>query len=121
MMAECKICNKKILRHNRQIVCENCKHRYHIQCTALNIYDLEKIDISTWYCVNCNEELFAYNQTIDVDEFIGRVKNISDDMSLIENMLFDSFDMNTDQEETDDNLDDINPDQYYRHTSRHKY
>ncbi len=37
-------------------------------------------------------------------------------MSLIENMEFDPFDMNTDQEETDDNLDNINPDQYYRDT-----
>ncbi len=37
-------------------------------------------------------------------------------MSLIENMVFDPFDMNTDQEETDNNLDDINPDQYYRDT-----
>ncbi len=31
-------------------------------------------------------------------------------------MAFDPFDMNTDQEETDDNLDAINPDQYYRDT-----
>ncbi len=110
MMAECKNCNRKILTHNRQIVCINCKHRYHIQCIGLNRYDLEKVDISTWYCVNCNEELFAYNQIIDDDGFIGMVTNISVDVWLIENMVFDPFDMNTDQEETDNNLYDINPD-----------
>ncbi len=31
-------------------------------------------------------------------------------------MVFDPFDMNTDQEKTDDKLDDMNPDQYYRDT-----
>ncbi len=50
---------QEILRHNRQIVCINCKHIYHIQCIGLNRYDLEKIDISTWYCVNYNDEIIC--------------------------------------------------------------
>ncbi len=45
-----------------------------------------------------------YLQITKLWMMIGIVKNISVVMSLIENMVFDAFDMNTNQEETDDNL-----------------
>ncbi len=42
------------------------------------------------------------------------MENITIDIHLIENMVIDPFDLNTDQEENDNNCDDINPDEHYR-------
>ena len=56
----CKKC-EIIFRRGKGITCKLCACKYHVSCAGLNQKSLNSLDIDEWFCYNCNNDIFPYN------------------------------------------------------------
>ena len=121
-MANCNICNKRILAHAYKMQCNCCKAFCHLKCLPL----LSKKDSvyinranNNWFCMKCSQSSLPFNHFSDDDHFI---EAISSDwrnepripLNLINDIdkIFLPFDLNTNENLP---LHDADPDiQYYQ-------
>ena len=67
----CLLCEKKILRHARQVQCTHCKNIFHLKCLALSPDSMNAIlEETSWICLVCLGCIFPFNQVDDDSEFI---------------------------------------------------
>ena len=89
IMDNCPICNQKILRHAKFIICTICDMSHHLKC--LSIVDDVRAEfvknVKTWYCSICIQDILPFNGLEDEEEFksvvlesnfSGRMGNLSD-------------------------------------------
>lgn len=96
----CRICNKRLLRHAKQLCCGSCGESCHLKCLP-NVKPTDSIyinrDSDNWLCMPCNQSIFPFNHIGSDYEFYNI---LSENSGLVnENNLsqlvfnpFDNFD-----------------------------
>ena len=78
MMAySCNICNKRLLRHARQLKCCTCSESCHLNCIpSVNATDSIYInrDTNNWLCMQCSQSIFPFNHIESNSEFYKTLK-----------------------------------------------
>ena len=112
-MDNCPICNRRILSHAVQIVCQICNSRYHMKCISLDPDDHNYLEmhISTWYCKLCVSQIFPFNHVEDDELFISDINHFDISLKTLDSIsecIFNPFELNTDKYYSP--LCDIDPD-----------
>ena len=119
------MCNQRILRHSKTLICSICSEEYHIACIPIDRDDFTYMQElqGEWYCSPCNSSIFPCNHLDDDQCFINTLYDLYSDIPLmyknIDEMIFNPFALNNKSELP---LFDIDPDiQFYNdlhHPSR---
>ena len=120
-MAECNICNRKVLYHSHHLQCKNCQTLVHIRCLPFidkndSVYTNRHTDV--WYCTECTNEIFSYNHYIDNEDFMIAISDswqstegVPFDQLTADDKIFVPFEIN---ESDNTPLHDVDPDlQFY--------
>ena len=121
-MANCNICNKRVLAHAYRMQCNCCNELSHLKCLPM----LSKQDSvyvnranNNWFCLRCTQSSLPFNHFPDDDDFLEALSsnwqikpkiplNLINDLDKI----FLPFDLNTSENLP---LHDVDPDvQYYQ-------
>ena len=101
-MDNCPICNRRILSHAVQIVCQICNSKYHMKCISLDPDDHNylKMHISTWYCKLCVSQIFPFNHVEDYELVISDINHLDISLKTLDSTsecIFNPFELNTDK------------------------
>ena len=104
IIGSCNICNLHILSHSYFLNCSICKGFTHIKCLSLvNKFDSLYVERNNneWICVICSGNIFPFNHFLDDSDFINVVSdncssNQQISLPILENMIFNPFDLNDD-------------------------
>jgi hypothetical protein len=113
----CKLCNKRILTHDKFAQCTLCLGPWHANCLpAYSPADFTYANNlnNNWSCPHCLKEIFPFNIIESNDHFLNTTNNqinLSIDIDALESMVYDPFDSNDNDQE--DVFSDIDPDQNY--------
>jgi hypothetical protein len=106
----CNLCKKGITQHVSTISCSTCNLPTHSKCLLLYMdSDIQyaKTNANHWSCPTCLSDLFPFFDITNNDEIINCLQNIAPyNLEVLENMLFDPFELNEDG----GILDEIDPD-----------
>ena len=81
-MANCNVCNMRILSHSIHLKCSVCFSFVHIRCIPYvnsNDHDFIESNRDGWFCTRCTENIFPFNQVCDDDEFL---RNLSENWEI---------------------------------------
>ena len=117
----CRICQKRVLNHEKIITCNLCSIPNHTKC--LPIYNQEDIDYASnplnhWSCPSCLTDHFPFNTIEDERTFIEEATfatNCSYNIENMTNLVFDPFESVTNDNEG--MMDDIDPEQTFYNAS----
>ena len=108
MPLKCRICNKNILSHSRSLNCAVCQLKCHLSCLSnVSVHDtiyVERVQ-NDWFCPVCIDDNLPFSCIIDENEYRNALSEFwrspsSFNISDLNNMVFDPFDLN------DDNIND---------------
>ena len=115
----CGICNRRVLRHARQMVCCVCNVNVHLKCLP-NVSHTDSIyadrNNHKWFCLSCNESIFPLNHITDEWEYLSTIQELSINSRplTLSNLVFNPFDLNDDDAYNLGSLHDADPDlQFY--------
>ena len=111
----CPVCNRRVLKHARQIFCNCCLSNTHKNCTGLWGEDFELATQNIpWYCKSYIEGLFPFNHFDEEMDFLEAIDDIFYQDTVVKLALktniFNPFDMNGEENETFDYQGDLDPD-----------
>lgn len=122
----CPVCNKKVSRQARKILCKSCHKFIHKNCTGLLRHEYECAQSDTsWFCKCCTECLFAFNNLEDDQDFLKSILDISlypgvlCEQGLLPS-VFNPFDINEDDDDILDYQGDLDPDKCYFNQYSHQ-
>ena len=86
----CTICQKRVNKNQKAIVCSHCKHEVHIKCNDISPSSYESLDnesLNVWNCLACtvfiNSEMFPF--TLVTDEILLGT-NVTDLPSIVDSL-----------------------------------
>ena len=103
-MDNCKICDRRILRHAKILKCCACSNMYHLKCLPMvsphdSIY--VNRESSHWLCICCASENFPFNHLTDESVFLESLseswvscKDVP--YARLQEMAFNPFELNID-------------------------
>lgn len=120
MCNQCKKCNGRLLSHSPSLVCCICIGQFHLKClpsidkdNSLYVNRME----NNWICICCTSLIFPYNH-LENDEFYRAIKefqdvvsNITCEVPLYNDLLFNPIDLNDSHLSVP--LADIDPDMHF--------
>ena len=114
MYSICNLCNKKILRHARNISCESCNRQYHMLCISIVPEEIEYMSAnsSDWLCKLCLADIFPFNHIEDQVEYTDTIFNqfhSGSTMCYLSEKVFNPIDANVEFNEMD-MMHDVDPD-----------
>ena len=113
----CNICKKRINNHDKYVICTLCQQSSHIPCLpTYSDQDIEyaKCTSNNWSCPTCLGSIFPYNlieHTPIFYETINTTIHGTYDISALQNMVFDPF--SDDDDDDRGVLGDVDPDQNF--------
>ena len=117
IFGSCIICKRTVLDHCYKIRCSTCLYWCHRNCLPLYTNDDFEYALnsqSTWSCISCNENMFAFNMHDD-DSFTAYVSELQTNfqcaLNILDSKMFSPFDF--DNFETEDPLNNYDPDMHF--------
>jgi hypothetical protein len=123
-LSRCKLCDKRILSHEKTVECSTCKGPWHNKCLP-NYSEGDILHASTplshWSCPLCLKEFFPFSileNDTSFNQDLIHPHNPYIEIAALEKMVYDPF-------SSDDNVDDIvlsdiDPDQNFLGSIRDK-
>ena len=120
IMANCKLCCKRLLPHAHKLTCANCLGTIHLKC----LHRVSKTDLTCrnflsnqWFCPSCISDIFPFAHLDDDDDFLNAVLDFGSFNAVApygilddQNLIFNPFELNDD---TVCPMNDIDPDILY--------
>lgn len=122
MFSSCNTCDKRLLRHARQLNCSSCGKSVHLRCIP-NVSPTESLYLdrhnNKWICLSCSEIIFPFNHYKDDFDFQNTLLEFFTQVNRalamhLPNLEFNPFDLNDDIPNIFGSLYDSDPDlQFY--------
>ena len=123
MYSNCSLCNKKILRHDKKIVCCHCNRDYHSKCITIIPEEIAQINAnaSEWLCGTCLTDIFPFNHIEDHEDYskvLHDMFHTTSNLCFLSDKIFSPIDLNHDLNEYD-MLKDLDPDVNFYNNIEH--
>ena len=118
IMANCPICDRKILAHAKKISCTICYSTHHLKCISIDPEVTSKLELEhkTWYCSVCLADVFPYNHIESNDEFFSSITPFNSLLNNLSEKLFLPFELNEPDHLIGAYNEDVDPDIHFFNT-----